>query len=595
MTFNPCSLPASKPVEIMDDLDALARLTARLENLERRVSTLEHPTETSASAPAAPVKPATLQPTREAFPFAQEGGAFPVLGKAMLGIAGAYLLRAVAESGSFPKLAVVVLALAYAGMWLIWAARVPAAAYFASTVYAITAALILAPMLWELTLRFEVLPSSATAGVLSVFVVSAYALAWKRSLTSVVWVVNVTAVLTSLALLIATRDLAPFTSLLLIMALASEAAAARNHWLRLRPLVAAAADLGVWILLYIYSRPEGIPSDYKNVARPVLLALGCTLFLVYGASIVFRTMRLRKKISVFEIGQTVIAFLLAAFSVLRFGASAGAPGVSVMLGAFCLLLSAVCYAAAYAYFDRHHEERNYHVYATWSAALFLAGSFLCLPPMPLTLCLSVAAIVATLLGVRASRLTLEFHGLAYLAAAAYASGLLDYAGRALAGTFPAVPGWIVWIVAASAVSCYAVGGRFRTERWNQRLLQLLSAILAVAAAVTFLVSLLVWLAAIGITTGASQVAVIRTLITCLAALALAFIGSRWQRSELIWIAYGTLALVTAKLLFEDLQHGHPGSTAVSIFLYAVALILVPRMARVGRRPPEIPVTAREIK
>jgi hypothetical protein len=579
----------------MDDLDALARLTARLENLERRVSTLEHPTETSASAPAAPVKPATLQPTREAFPFAQEGGAFPVLGKAMLGIAGAYLLRAVAESGSFPKLAVVVLALAYAGMWLIWAARVPAAAYFASTVYAITAALILAPMLWELTLRFEVLPSSATAGVLSVFVVSAYALAWKRSLTSVVWVVNVTAVLTSLALLIATRDLAPFTSALLIMALASEAAAARNHWLRLRPLVAAAADLGVWILLYIYSRPEGIPSDYKNVARPVLLALGCTLFLVYGASIVFRTMRLRKKISVFEIGQTVIAFLLAAFSVLRFGASAGAPGVSVMLGAFCLLLSAVCYAAAYAYFDRHHEERNYHVYATWSAALFLAGSFLCLPPMLLTLCLSVAAIVATLLGVRASRLTLEFHGLAYLAAAAYASGLLDYAGRALAGTFPAVPGWIVWIVAASAVSCYAVGGRFRTERWNQRLLQLLSAILAVAAAVTFLVSLLVWLAAIGITTGASQVAVIRTLITCLAALALAFIGSRWQRSELIWIAYGTLALVTAKLLFEDLQHGHPGSTAVSIFLYAVALILVPRMARVGRRPPEIPVTAREIK
>jgi hypothetical protein len=310
-------------------------------------------------------------------------------------------------------------------------------------------------------------------------------------------------------------------------------------------------------------------------------------------------MRLRQRISVFEIGQTVIAFPLAAFAVLRFGVSAGAPGAGVILGAICWLFSATCYGAAYAHFGRFPEgipeQRNYHVYAAWSAALFLAGSFLCLPPMLLTLCLSVAAIVATLLGVRASRLTLEFHGLAYLAAAAYASGLLDYAGRALAGTFPAVPGWIVWMVAASAVSCYAVGGRFRTECWNQRLLQLLSAILAVAAAVTFLVSLLVWLAAIGITTGASQVAVIRTLITCLAALALAFIGSRWQRSELIWIAYGTLVLVTAKLLFEDLQHGHPGSTAVSIFLYAVALILVPRMARVGRRPPEVPVTAREIK
>ena len=564
----------------MDDLlDALARLSDRLEHLERRVSALERSSETANSLPSPAEAPAMGTPAAEEFALPQAEGVFPVVGKAMLGIAGAYLLRAVAESGSFPKLAVVVLALAYAGMWLVWAARLPAQAYFASTVYATTAALILAPMLWELTLRFEVLPTSATAGVLGAFAVAAYALAWKRSLTSIVWVANVAAVLTTLALLIATHDLVPFISALLLMALASEAAAGRNHWLRLRPLVAAAADLAIWILLYIYSRPEGIPSEYKNVAPPELLALGCILFLIYGASTAFRTTRLRQKIRFFEIGQCVIAFLLAAFSVLRFGASAGAP----VLGAFCLLFAAACYALAYAYFDRYHEERNYHVYATWSAALFLLGSALCLPPLLLALCLSVAAIVATLLGVRASRLTLEFHGLVYLAAAAYASGLLDYAGRALAGTFPAVPGWIVWIVAASAVSCYAVGGRFRTERWNQRLLQLLSAILAVAAVITFLVSVLVWLAAVGMTPGAAQVAVIRTLITCVVALALAFSGSRWQRTELVWIAYGTLALVTAKLLFEDLQHGHPGSTAVSIFLYALALILVPRMARVGRR------------
>jgi hypothetical protein len=423
------------------------------------------------------------------------------------------------------------------------------------------------------------LPTSVTAAVLCISLVTAYALGWKRRLTSVVLVTSFAVVLTTLALLIATHDLVPFVSALLFMALASEAAAGCDRWLRLRPLLAAAADLAVWILLYIYSGAENARSDYKNVATPVLLALGCILFLIYGASIIFRTTRLRHKISVFEIGQTVIVFLLAAFSILRFGAGAGATA----LGTLCLLFSAACYALAYVHFDRYHEERNYHVYATWSGALFLAGSSLCFPPLLLALSLSVAAIVGTLLGVRANRLTLEFHGLAYLAAAAYVSGLLDYAGRALAGTFPAVPGWIVWIVAASAVLCYAVGGHFRTERWNQRLLQLLSALLAVAAVITFLVSVLVWLAAVGMTPGASQVAVIRTLITCAVALALAFGGTRWQRTELVWIAYGILALVTAKLLFEDLQHGHPGSTAVSIFLYAVALILVPRMARVGRR------------
>ena len=562
----------------MDDLDAFARLTARVEELERRISALERPSEAAVLVAAEPDTPVSVQPTA-ALSFAPVGGVFSVLGKAMLGIAGAYLLRAVAESGSLPKLAVVVLALAYAGMWLVWASRMPSTARFASAVYATTAALILAPMLWELTLRFEVLPTSAAAGIVGVFAVAAYALAWKRGLAMVVWVANVAAVLTALGLLIATRDLTPFISALLLMAAASEVAAGSNRWLWLRPPVAAAADLAILILLYLYSGQGSPPSDYKSIATPVLLALGCILFLVYGTSIVFRTMRQRQKIGFFEIGQAVVVFLLAAFSVLRFGGTAAAP----ILGVICLLFSAACYALAYRHFDRYHEERNYHVYATWSGALILTGSSLCLPTMPLALCLSVAAIVATLLGVRASRLTLEFHGLLFLAAAAYASGLLGYAAGALAGTFPAVPGWIVWIVAASAVACYAVGGRFRTDRWNQRLLQTLSAILAVAAVIIFLVSALVWLAAIGMTLGASHVAVIRTLITCVVALALAFSGSRWQRTELIWIAYGTLALVTAKLLFEDLQHGHPGSTAVSIFLYAVTLILVPRMARVGRR------------
>jgi hypothetical protein len=294
---------------------------------------------------------------------------------------------------------------------------------------------------------------------------------------------------------------------------------------------------------------------------------------------------LRQRITIFEIVQTVIAFLLAAFNLLGFD-----PAVRAGLGIFCLLLSAASYAAAFVRLDRLREQRNYYVYSTWSAVLFLAGCFLCLPPLPLACLLSVAAILATLAGVRTDRLTLEFHGLLYLAAAAFASGLLEYAVRALAGTFPNAPGWMVWLVAASVLLCYAVGGRFPGELWKQRLIRLLSAILAASAAATLLVSALVWLAAVVITPGVSHIAVIRTLITCALALTLAFAGSRWHHVELVWTAYGTLALVTAKLLFEDLPHGHSGSIAVSISLYAVALIIVPRMARMGaqRRGSEGP-------
>ena len=561
----------------MDDLlDALARLSDRLERLEHRVSALERSSETANSRPSPATAPARETPAAGEFALPPTGGVFPVVGKAMFGIAGAYLLRAVAESGSLPQLVIVALALAYAGMWLLWAARVPANIPFASAAYAVTSGLILAPMLWELTLRFKVLPASVTAGVLTAFVAGASALAWKRNLAPVLWVANVTAVFTALALMIATHDLAPFVSALLIMALASESAADRNRWLRLRFLVAPAADLAVWILIYIDSLPESSRSEYAAVQSAVLLTLPSALFLIYGASVTWRTTVLRQRITIFEIVQTVIAFLLAAFGWLWFG-----PAVRAGLGIFCLLLSAACYALAFVRFDRLPEQRNYYVYSTWSAVLLLVGSFLCLPPLPLALLLSVAAILATLVGVRTARLTLEFHGLMYLAAAAFASGLLEYAVRALAGTFPDAPGWVVWIVAASVLLCYAVGGRFPGELWNQRLLRLLSAILAVSAAATLLVSALVWLAAVGMTPGASHVAVIRTLITCALALTLAFGGSRWQRIELVWTAYGTLAFVTAKLLFQDLPHGHSGSIAVSIFLYAVALIIVPRMARLG--------------
>jgi hypothetical protein len=78
-----------------------------------------------------------------------------------------------------------------------------------------------------------------------------------------------------------------------------------------------------------------------------------------------------------------------------------------------------------------------------------------------------------------------------------------------------------------------------------------------------------------------HVAFIRTSILCALALALAFAGSRLRRLELKRIAYAALGLLAAKLVFEDLRHGHMGFIAASIFLFALTLIAVPRLARAG--------------
>jgi len=564
----------------MSDLPGdVERLTERLETLERRVCALEHPAQACSPTPVR--EPSAMQAVQaaESLGSGQAGGVFSVLGKALLGIAGAYVLRAVAESSSLPKLAIAALAIVYAIAWLVAATQTRAGVWLASTVYACTSALILAPMLWELTLRFKVLPPSMAAGVLCGFAIGASALAWKRDLAPVFWVANGAAALVSLALTIATHDMAPFVAALLLMVVACEFAAWRNHELSVRPVVAAAADLAIWALIFLYSTPQTTRADYPVLGTAELLLFGFSLFLIYGASVALRTTLLQKKITAFETIQCMIAFLLAACSLLYFEPGAGAA----LLGGLCLVLAGATYAATFVFFNHPPERRNYKVFVTWSAALFLSGSLLCLPPLGRSVGLAVAAVLATVLGLRLSRLMLEFHGLLYLLAAVVASGMPDYVFRALAGTLPGAPGWSVCLVSACAVLCYAGEKPDPAERWEQQLLHLVSASLALGGTAALLVQGLAGLTALGVTLGAHHVAFIRTLIICLAALALAYSGAHWRRMELTRIGYATLVLVAAKLVLEDLRHGHLEFIAASIFLFAVTLIAVPRLARMGPR------------
>ena len=570
----------------MDDLpEVLTRLTTRIDALENRVAILEHPSGVPAALPSSAPLELPSASSIASSSFAHSGATFAVLGRAMLGMAGAYLLRAVTESGSFPKLVAVALAIAYAVAWLIWAVRVPIGEWFASTIYAGTSALILAPMLWELTLRFRVLSPSASAAVLAAFVCTAYGLAWKRNLASIVWVADLAIAVAAIALLIATHDIQPFLAVLLLMALLTEAAACRNRWLSVRPIVAASADIAAWILLYIYSSPDRNLADYANLSAAALLAPAIALFLIYGISVALRTILLRHEITTFETGQAALAFLLATDAVLHFAPAVGAT----VFGVLCLAISVAGYATVFV-FRGIAGPRNLRVYSTWSLALFLLGSFLCLPPLWLASGLGVAALLATSGAVNLSRLSLAFHGLIYLCAAAFASGLLQYAAHAVAGDFPAPPEVIAWAISAAIVLCYAIGSKIEDVDWKPQLFHTLSAALAVSSAATVLVSAIVWLTATVITPGSSHVAVIRTLTACALALALAWLGPRWRRVELVWLAYATLAAVAAKLLFEDLRQGHPEFIAASIFLFAVTLILIPRLARRSstRRPESSP-------
>lgn len=213
-----------------------------------------------------------------------------------------------------------------------------------------------------------------------------------------------------------------------------------------------------------------------------------------------------------------------------------------------------------------------------AAALLLAGSFLLFPTNLQVPFLSLAAVVAAFVYTRTGNLSLGRHACFCLVAAAAVSPLPNYAGNALAGTMPAAPVWGVWIVPVSAGLCYALGSQ-RAQDTRRRLLWIVPAALAAFAGAALAVVAIVFLASGHLGLDASLLSVIRTAVTCSLALTLGFLGLRWKRVELGWVAYAAVAFGTLKLFFEDLWLGNAASLVVSLLFYGLILIVLPRLTR----------------
>src|SRR5579863_8957848 len=567
-------------VEPVNDLpETLEQLASRLNALEKRISDLEQSARVAAQATPQPAPTIVPEPVMDVPSGEQVSGAFLILGKSMLGIAGAYLLRAVAASGVLPRLLIAAVAIAYAIAWLVAASRASRKSLFAGALYAATASLIMAPMLWELTMRFHVLSPAAAAGVLGLMVIAATGLTWKMERSAELDITYGAAAMTALALCIVTHVMIAFLVLLLAMMAVCEYRHIRNGRQGIRMVVAAIADYAVWALLLIYRAPANTRSDYPAISAPILILPASLLLAMALFSVVFRTAVLQRRISAFEIAQSMITFLLwacsAAFLVPGFGGR--------ILGLVCLLFASACYTVAYGKFRGSGQPRNFNVFALWGAALLLAGTYLSLPQAWVVPCLALASMAVAVVAVRACCTTLECHATIYLSVAAVAGGLMGYSFHVLAGDMPERTAWSILLVSGGALLCTVAAREREGEAWQLQLLHLVPILLAVCALAALAARVLIWLLAFRIIPGDVHVAFIRTLVLCGIACALAFAGSRWRRLQLRRTAYVVLTLVAAKLVFEDLRHGHLGYIAASIFLFALTLIEVPRLGRIGTR------------
>jgi len=74
-------------------------------------------------------------------------------------------------------------------------------------------------------------------------------------------------------------------------------------------------------------------------------------------------------------------------------------------------------------------------------------------------------------------------------------------------------------------------------------------------------------------------ATLRTTVVAVAALLLAWAGSRWDNLELSRLIYPAMALGAYRLLTDDLHQDRKAALFLSLLVYGSALIALPRLKK----------------
>jgi hypothetical protein len=506
-------------------------------------------------------------------------GVLPLLGRSLVVLGGAYLLRATTDARVVPGLWGTIAGLLYAAAWLLLADRAGAAGRRLSAAFhGATALVIVHPLLFEATARFGLLTPGASAALLLAFFGLSALVAWRRTLPAVATTSVLLGATTALGLLLRTRELVWFCFLLLLMAVIVEVA--RDRWLGLRWVVALALDLAMLAVLMLDRREHG----------PVVL-LGLSLAFVYlvGASV--RACAQKRPVGAFEIVQTTLALVLgyggAASALARHGGSL-AP-----LAVLGLALGGVAYAVAFAFLERRLASgRNFYAFTTFGCAMTLVGMKTAFDGIDLVLALCLVAGVAVGLGAAFGRMTLEVHSVLFMMAGCVAADLLAYAADGWLGA-PGRP-WRALGPGGGAVLLtgalvYAVMTRARGHAAADALHRLPAACVAIALVWTLggagLVAVARLVDAPGQGADVPGLAALRTAMIALAAVGLASMSRAERLRELSWLVYPLLGLGALKLVVEDLPRGRPVTLFLAFALFGGALIAVPRLAR-GRRTAE---------
>ncbi|HYN10889.1 MAG TPA: hypothetical protein VES67_26135 [Vicinamibacterales bacterium] len=545
--------------------EAVACLARRLEALEDRLRPADAPiVGGSAPATAATLPSASLR-------RADHVVVLQLVGRTLIVLGGAYLLRALTQSGQISTPAGVVLGLLYAGVWLAAADRAAAAS---ALFYGLAAVLVALPIVWEGSTRFQLLSPIAGAITLAAVIALTLGVAWHRQLRMLALTVAAATFVISVALAAQVGQPVTFAAVLLGFAAMSLWVAYQRRWMGLAVLTALAIDV---VLVALAVRASVVPPRDPAIS---VLALQAAFVGVYLASFAVRSLVVRQPLGGFEFAQAALALAVGLGGAVMVTRANGLP--FSVVGTAAAIGAVAAYTAAFTpLLARRASISGWYFFSSLGLVLAVIAGFLLLPRSAVVITLGAGAIASTAERTPARVRTLTVHSAITLVAAGYASGLFSLMAAVWLTTlteWPPLP-TPAWTVMAAALLCFVIASLGATN--SDRVVSFVRTLFG-ALVVAGLCSVLILQAGpglIGAAPDAGGLATLKSIVLAAAAVLLAWTRRVSQLAELSRLTYPLLIAGGLKILLEDLASSRPATLFVAFALYGAALILAPRVLK----------------
>jgi hypothetical protein len=514
-------------------------------------------------------------------PLTSVMGTLTLVGRSLLVLAGAFLLRALTEGGTLSSGVGVAAGLAYGVAWIVASAVVASRGARASAgFYSVCAALITGPLLFEVSTSLGLLSPAAGVVILAVVTAAGWFVATRWRLPVPAWVFTVGCLITAGAVAILRPPGVAATAVLVALGLGSLWIADRFDWKGLKWLTACPADLAVLRLTTMAGATGGLPESFGPLDPTFVILIQAALLVGFVGTFVVDSLRGRRPIGTFEFVQTAAVWVVGWGGFVRLARvhDWATGGIALLT----LVLGVAAYAGAFGVVDRK-QGRNMAFF--YLSSLGLGLILISLPGVAGdadSVVWALLAAVMAALGSRWDRVTLRVHAVLLLIAAWASCGagleiVTDLGRGGDISSTPSVATLVVAILTLVTTVLVIVGRRLRSAGWAQRLpltgLLLMTALGMTAAFVEVVAAVLSPGSAVGVGTVALSVVVV----------GLAFLSHRWGIVEAGWLVYPLLVLIGLRMIAIDFSSGKTVVLVIALAAYGTALIVSTRL--IGRSNP----------